>query len=103
MKIIKKLSELIDEELDDAEKYVKCALNHKDTDRGLADVFYTLSVEEMRHVNMLHAEIVKKIEQHRREHGDPPVNMQAIYDYLHEKQIDKAADIKTEQAMFKDT
>ena len=102
MKIIKKLSDMISEELKDAEKYVKCALNHKDTEKSLADTFYTLSNEEMRHVNMLHTEVVKIIEQYRREHGNPPESMQAVYDYLHEKQIEHAAEIKAMQAMYKE-
>ena len=102
MKIIKKLSNMISEELKDAEKYAKCALNHKDTERTLADVFYTLSTEEMRHVNMLHTEVVKIIDKYRREHGDPPESMQAVYDYLHEQQLEKAAEIKAKQAMYKE-
>ena len=102
MKIIEKLSDMISEELDDAEKYVMCALKHKDTERGLADTFYTLSNEEMRHVNMLHTEVVKIIEQYKREHGEPPEKMMAVYDYLHEKQIEKAADVKAMQAMYKE-
>ena len=101
MKIIKKLSDQISEELDDSKGYAKCALKHKDENRGLADVYYTLSTEELRHANMLHDEVVKIIEQYRRENGDPPAEMQAVYDYLHEKQIEKAGEVKAMQALYK--
>ena len=103
MQIIEKLSDMISCEIEDAEKYIKCALKYKSQYKGLADTFYTLSTEEMRHMSMLHGEVVKIIEDYRREHGDPPADMQAVYDYLHEKQIDEAGEVKALQALFKET
>lgn len=102
MKIIEKLSDMIAEELDGAESYIKCALNHKAYNRSLADVFYTISLEEMKHMNMLHNEVVKIIDQYRKTNGEPPAAMLAVYDYLHNKQIDQAAEIKAMQTMYKE-
>lgn len=103
MKLIEKLSDMIEDELDGAEEYIKCALKHKSDRRGLADVFYTLSTEEMRHMNALHGEVVKIIEKYRSEKGEPPVEMKAVYDYLHEKQIERAGEIKALQTMYKES
>lgn len=102
MEIIKCLSEKIGEEIKDARAYVKMALKEKDENRRLADTLYTISTEEMRHMNMLHGEVVNIIDEYRRAKGDPPPGMQAIYDYLHEQHIEAAAEVKTMQQMYKD-
>ena len=101
MKIIEKLSEMIEEEIGDAKKYAKKALEVKDTDRQLADVFSVLSAEEMRHMQILHNEVARIIAAYRKEHGEPPAAMLAVYDYLHKKQIEQAEAVKTYQSMYK--
>lgn len=101
MKIIKELTELVEEELEDAEKYIKLAFVHKDDNASLAKTFYELSTQEMNHVAMLHEEVVKIIEEHRKIKGDPPAAMMAVYDYLHKKHIDKASKIKVLQAEYR--
>lgn len=101
MKNIKKLSEYIEEELHGAKKYAKCALKHKDKDPELAKTFHSMSLQEMEHVNALHKHVVDIIEKYRKESGEPPAPMVAVYNYLHEKHIDEAAEIKALQAMFK--
>lgn len=101
MKIIKKIAEYIDDELEGAEDYIKCALKHKTDDPQLAKVFYDISVQEMHHVDMLHGEIVKMIEKHRREKGEPPAVMLAVWDYAHERHIEEAKEIKLLQAEYR--
>ena len=102
MVIIKTLSDKINEELHDACEYAKLALEYKDQYRSLSDTFYTLSNEEMRHQAMLHNEVAKLIDEHRRINGEPPEAMQAVYDYLHRQAIDKAEKVKRYLAMYKD-
>lgn len=102
MKLIQKMVDYIDEELEGAEEYVKCALAHKDDNPTLAKTFYDISADEMKHVNMLHEEVVKIIEAHRREKGEPPAAMLAIWNYMHEKHIERANKVKTYQAQYRE-
>lgn len=101
MKLIQMLCEMVDEEIGDAHKYAKCALEHKDTNPNLSKVFFDLSAAEMQHMTMLHTEVAKLIEKYRQEKGEPPEGMKALYDYLHQKQIDAAAEVKTLQGMYR--
>ena len=102
MLIIKNLSKMIKEEIGDAEKYARCALNHKSDDKSLADTFYTLSNEELKHMEMLHNQVVRIIDAYRKEKGDPPAAMMAVYDYVHEEQIEAVKEVKLLLAMYKE-
>jgi hypothetical protein len=101
MKVIKLLEELIEEEIHDVKKYAKLAIEYKEDNPGLAQVFYNLSVQEDTHQANLHSEVVKIIEEHRRMHGEPPASMMAVYEYVHKKHIDKLAEARTYQEMYK--
>lgn len=101
MKIIKELEELIEEEIHDVKKYAKLAVEIKKDRPGLAQVFYNISTQEETHQAMLHNEVVKMIEEHRKTHGEPPAAMMAVYDYVHKKNIDSLADARRYQDMYK--
>jgi Mn-containing catalase len=100
LKIIKDTCDYIDEELCDAEKYIKRALEVKQDYPELAELFNMLSSEEMKHMQMLHNQVVKLIDNYRKTEGEPPASMLAVYDYLHQKFIDHAKEIKILQQMY---
>lgn len=101
MKLIQKISEMIEDELDGAEEYITCALKHKTDNPTLAKVFYDISMAEMQHVSILHNEVTRLIEEHRRKVGEPPAAMMAVYNYLHERHMEEAHEIKMYQEEFR--
>ena len=90
MKAIKELMKKIEDELDDSEGYAKDALKYGAEDAELRQLYAMLSHEEMKHKDMLHAQAVRLIEKYKMEHGAAPAEMRAVYDYLHERFIEKA-------------
>ena len=102
MKIIKVMSEKIKEELKDAEAYIDLATEWKRTEPEAAEVFAELSAEEMGHVDKLHTEVTQLISRYRQTQGEPPAGMLAIYDYLHEQQIENAMRVKVKQKMYEE-
>ena len=103
MKIIKILSEKIKEELHDAKSYASMAIEYKDEWPELSRTLYNLSTQEMEHMNLLHNEVASIIKKYRETNGEPPADMMAVYDYLHKEQIEKAAEVKILQNMYKES
>lgn len=101
MKEIKMLMEHIEDELEDAHTYAELAMEYKHDDPELADLFYRLSGEEMNHMNALHKAVVSNIEDYRKKKGDPPAEMMAIYNYLHQREIEKAEKVGVLQNIYK--
>lgn len=101
MQIIKELEEMIEKSLKSAEEAIKKANFYKDSKPALAKMMFDLSSDRMRHVNMLHEAVVKEIEDYQKQHGNPPEAMQAVYDWVHEKDVQYATEIKAAQAMFR--
>ena len=101
MKIIETLSEKISEEIHDAKEYAKMAIENRDMFPDLAKTLYDLSTEEMGHMFRLHSAVAEIIEQYRKDKGEPPEAMLAVYEYLHKMQIEQAAEVKRLQEMFK--
>ena len=68
----------------------------------LARTLYNISLQEMEHMQMLHNEVTEIIKRYREQNGEPPADMMAVYNYLHEEQIEKSAEVKTMQSMFRE-
>ena len=101
MKIIEYYTDKIAEEIKDAKNYAMKALELRDTDPDQAQALYDISVEEMGHMSMMHGLVVGIIEKYRKEKGEPPADMMARYNDLHQKAIEKAAKVKNLQEMYK--
>ena len=103
MKIIERISDRINEEISDAKLYAKMAAEVKNEFPALSHVLYTISTQEVEHQAMLHEQVVKLIEQYRREHGEPPAAMRAVYDYLHKQSVEKLEEAKRYQEIYKNS
>lgn len=101
MRIIKELIEEMDDELEGANHYIDMALQYKDSDKILADMYYQMSLQEFKHHDDLHNQIVRMIGDYRTKNGEPPKEMQAIYDWEHKKAIEKAKKVKAAQSLYK--
>ena len=93
---------MIADEIEGAECYAKAAVKYKAERPELANLMYALSGEELGHMQRLHKAVVEVIEKYRKEHGEPPANMMAVYEYLHDKQIEEAAEVKRLQDMYRE-
>ena len=81
MKKIEQIADYIDEEINDAMKYARCAIQNDD-DAELAKTYRTLANEELGHAMRLHDEVVRLIKKYRDEHGEPPQKMLDRYEFL---------------------
>ena len=102
MKIIKCISEKVEEEIKDADAYIDLALEWKEKDAEASELFYELSREEMGHVDKLHEQVKAEIEEYRNTEGNPPEGMLELYNYLHQKHIAEAMAVKVKQGMYKE-
>lgn len=100
MQLIRQISDYIEEEIKDAEKYAENALLQKETNFALAKVYYDLSVSELQHQTMLHNMVANLIEDYRAKKGEPPADMLAVYEYLHKRNVDKVKNVRLLQAQY---
>lgn len=102
MKIIGELSDLIGDELCDAEKYAELALKFRESMPDAADLFYLISLEESKHMNLLHNYVVKLINQLKDNTEPLTEGMRLAYEHIHEQEIKKEQKVRALQAMFKE-
>ena len=102
MRVMAKISKRIEEEIADTAEYAEMALLEKDQRPWLAEILYTISLEERSHMNRLHQAVVRLIEEYRKEHGEPPADMLSRYEYEHKRHIEAARDARVYQDMYND-
>ena len=64
-------------------------------------MFYMLSTGNVDRIDKIHNQVVSIIKEHRMKDGEPPAPMMAVYNYLHQRHIDKMVEIKKMQQIFK--
>lgn len=94
MKQIKTIVKDIKEEISGATHYAKLATQYKDTDKALADAYYSMANQELAHVDLLHAQAVRMIKAYQATGKEVPVAMQAVWDWEHENQVDDVARVR---------
>ena len=94
MKVIAKIVDLIEDEIDGAQQYAELAVKYKTEHPKLAEKLHELAGVEMSHAKALHAEATRLIEEARQRDGEPPAAMLAVYEYEHGKQIKHAAAVR---------
>lgn len=98
MEMTKQIDYLMHKAKHDAKKAIKLKADDPET----AAMYLRHSQEKMERVLDKHKEIAEMISEYREKNGNPPANMQKMYDYLHEKYLHKAQKIKGLQAAYKD-
>lgn len=93
MRIIKDLVAEIDDELAGAREYAKNAVHNKTSNPTLAKAYYDMAVDELKHADMLHTEVVKMIDK-QRSIAPPPQIMLDMWEDEHKDYVEDAAHIK---------
>ena len=99
MRIIKELSKQIKEELHDAEKYAKMALEHKMDHPDLAEAYHRLAKEEIGHATLLHEKVVAMIRKASTEKEVPPV-MRELWAWQHDEIVEEEAEVRRLVEMY---
>lgn len=100
MRLIKELSGMLEDEIKGVEEYARLAIKVRDEAPTLAEMLYTISKQEAEHVNKLHEGVTQLVNEYKRTKGEPPKEMQAVYNYLHEKHIDDYKEAKRYQDIY---
>lgn len=101
MVIIQNISHDIKEKIHDADKDIRKAIDLKYEYPSLANDYYEFSVERMQEAMDLHSEVVKIIDEYRKENGEPPATMSALWDFSHKIIMEEANDVKILQEHYK--
>ena len=101
MERLKLLFSLIDDELADSMKYGEKAMHYKDTEPAMAELFYSLSLEELKHKSMLHNQLIKEMQSCIALHPEKEQEINAVYDVLNERQVEWENSIKMYHSSYR--
>lgn len=103
MQKIQKIIKNIKKELKGAEAYTSLAVEEKAVtgDMDIVNAYLRMAQNELDNADFLHSIVVKVIDKHRAEKGEPPEVMKQIWAYEHQEYVDWAAEIKSKLEMAK--
>lgn len=99
MRIIKKIAEQMKEEIASVKEYAKLATHYKTEQPTLAKVYYDAANDELKHADMLHAEVVKLIEKQKSIEPPPPVMLE-LWEYEHKEYVEEYGIAKNMIALY---
>lgn len=94
MKEIKMIAEQIRDELDVVEEYAREAARLKDTRSSDASSYADMARQELGHAETLHKMAVRLIDKEMEVGTTVPTAMQAVWDWEHERMIDRMGKVK---------
>ena len=100
MKVIKRVSDDIEEQIEMAQCYGKAAMELKEDYPALAEVYAKAAAQMLDIMNSFHTQIVNIITEYKKAKGDVPKEMQILYDILHEKHISDTITAKSIIALY---
>lgn len=92
MRSIAKIVDWIDDEIDGSEQYAAAAISAKDAnDMESCRIYADMATAELNHADALHTIVVRKIREVESNGADVPAGMMEIWNWKHEKYIDRVA------------
>lgn len=101
MRIIKKMADYMEDELDGCIEYAKDALEYQYTRAALSKNFYQMAQAEYGHYQLLHESVVKLIEEIKQQGKNYPQKMLDKWESQHRKFIEKAEEAQMYLNMYK--
>lgn len=102
MKKIEEYADYMEDEIKDACKYAKKALEFKDSDKEAAQVYFQNSIEELEHAHRFHKLAVATIKKLEDQGLTPEPWMIKEYERRHKRAIDAELEVKMLQAMYRE-
>lgn len=93
------LLNLIEEEINDADRYANLALKMKNENPMLSNLFKTLSTEELSHEKRL-SEALTQITSEMKKTDEYSEGYKLMYDFMNSKRIESLAKVKVLQSML---
>lgn len=94
MRILKDMIDKAEDTMEEIEWYTEKALLLKQDKKQIADVYIKIAEIHISIYDMLHTQMVNLINEHKNAGHAVPAEMQAIWDYEHEKLVKHFAELK---------